>query len=463
MRDNSSTKSLPVEASGRFAMRSLLLPAMLASGLVGQVLGYVPLAQAQFDGASAQSANIPLGNSGIQPYIPEVVGGLPPNSSGLEQPVYINTKSESAEAVSSQAFSSFLENEREMQEFGKLVVEATEDAPQINYQEFESAIRVAVVGNEPILLGDVFPQSMLKKFPPRGTDEKFWTMLDEKLRQELKGIIVRKALYQRFFDQQVAGKSNKERDAARQQINKKTTEMFYKDVLPEMATSFGFESVEDFYAGLAKEGRTVQSIQRGWAESVISKECLRGGVETDPRIELLDMKNYYEDHQEEFQQRAKVRFEVLTAEFSKYPSKQAAYDAVAEMGNQVYFGDALAAVAKKSSSGFAAANSGQVDWTSKGALKSKVIDTAAFSLPLNQLSDILEDTDAYHIVRVLERKEEMITPFVEVQGDIKKKLTKLKSEANEKAFEEKVLRETAIWTRWPEDFPGAMPISLLER
>ena len=62
------------------------------------------------------------------------------------------------------------------------------------------------------------------------------------------------------------------------------------------------------------------------------------------------------------------------------------------------------------------------DWTTKGSLRSTVVDAAVFALPVGTLSQIFEDEDGFHIVRVIEREEQRQIPFNEVQNDIKKRL-----------------------------------------
>ena len=62
-------------------------------------------------------------------------------------------------------------------------------------------------------------------------------------------------------------------------------------------------------------------------------------------------------------------------------------------------------------------------------------------------------------MRVIERKNAQTVPFHEVQPEIKKKIIETKKKQTEKDYMQKVRETTPVWTRWPEDFPGAMPIS----
>ena len=129
------------------------------------------------------------------------------------------------------------------------------------------------------------------------------------------------------------------------------------------------------------------------------------------------------------------------------------------MGNQVIGGRPFETVARSMSNGYAASEGGYYDWTTQSALKSKVIDEVVFSIEPQKLSQIIEDADGFHIVRVIERKNAQVVPFHEVQPEIKKKIVEIKKQQTEKDYMQKVRETTPVWTRWPEDFPGSMPIS----
>jgi parvulin-like peptidyl-prolyl isomerase len=79
-------------------------------------------------------------------------------------------------------------------------------------------------------------------------------------------------------------------------------------------------------------------------------------------------------------------------------------------------------VAKAHSHGFSAADGGVNDWTTQGSLRSTALDATIFALPVGALSQIVEDEDGFHIVRVIEREEHHHVPFNEVQAEIKQRL-----------------------------------------
>jgi parvulin-like peptidyl-prolyl isomerase len=134
------------------------------------------------------------------------------------------------------------------------------------------------------------------------------------------------------------------------------------------------------------------------------------------------MVRYYREHLAEWEHPARARWEQLTATFDEYDSKAEAWRDIASWGTQIQNGAPFAEVAKAHSHGFAAEEGGLNDWTTHGSLRSLVIEQAIFNLPVGVLSQILADEEGFHIVRVVEREEQHVTPFIEVQPEIKKKL-----------------------------------------
>ena len=81
------------------------------------------------------------------------------------------------------------------------------------------------------------------------------------------------------------------------------------------------------------------------------------------------------------------------------------------MGNAVLRGASFAVVARRESNGPRAEDGGRYDWTNQGSLASEKLDHAIFSLPVDVMSDIIEDQFGFHIVRVVERKGSRAGPI----------------------------------------------------
>ena len=140
--------------------------------------------------------------------------------------------------------------------------------------------------------------------------------------------------------------------------------------------------------------------------------------------------------------------------FDNYPSKADAYRALAILGNRVALGgEELAEVARRSSQGPNADRGGYYDWTTKGSLRSTVIDEAVFSLPVGRLSTILEDESGFHIVRVLQRRQAGQVPFVDAQVKIKEIIRKKRLEEQIAEYIARAQKKVRIWTIFDDQPP----------
>jgi len=166
----------------------------------------------------------------------------------------------------------------------------------------------------------------------------------------------------------------------------------------------------------------------------------------DQEVTHEQMAACYREHPAEFDHAGRARWQQLTIHFSQSPDKAEAYRAIAELGNQVLGGKDFGEVAQAGSHGTAARNGGQREWTNQGSLASPALDQALFSLPVGQLSPILEDDQGFHIVRVLERQDAFRTPFHEAQVAIRKKIREEREKKQQETYLAKLREKTPVWT-----------------
>jgi parvulin-like peptidyl-prolyl isomerase len=166
------------------------------------------------------------------------------------------------------------------------------------------------------------------------------------------------------------------------------------------------------------------------------------------------MATYYRDHVDEFTTPARVKFEELMIRYKKYPTKTAAFDAIAQMGNQVFGGAPFAEVARRQSDSITAVKGGQWGWTSKGSLADPALERAVFELPLGQMSPIIEGERGYHIVRVLDREDKAVCPFLDTQVEIKQKIIDQRLKKQSKEYMAKLRERTPIWTVYDKPNSG---------
>jgi parvulin-like peptidyl-prolyl isomerase len=145
--------------------------------------------------------------------------------------------------------------------------------------------------------------------------------------------------------------------------------------------------------------------------------------------------------------------------FDAFPTKAAAYAALAVAGNHILEGKPFAIVARESSQGSTAAQGGVQPWTKKGSLVSKQLEAALFELPVGTLSPILEDDRGFHIVRVVERRDAGRVPFTEAQVEIRKKISEQRIDAAKKELVDNIRKKTTVWTVYDQPMQIATPPS----
>jgi len=133
---------------------------------------------------------------------------------------------------------------------------------------------------------------------------------------------------------------------------------------------------------------------------------------------------------------------------SRHPNRSEAIGLLGHMGNQILDGAKLDAIARTGSEGSTARDGGLHDWTSKGNLVSEALDNAIFSLPVGQLSRIIETDLGYHIVRVMERQDQSVTPFQEAQVEIRNKIIRQRKEKQKTDYLVKLHERTPVWTKF---------------
>ena len=187
-------------------------------------------------------------------------------------------------------------------------------------------------------------------------------------------------------------------------IEKKLAKEFDDNQLEKMMKKSGAATPHEFDVKLRRLGTSLDHERRAFVERSLAQGWVQQQIKRDDEITYDQMLVYYREHLADFTTPAKARWEELMVRFSnaKYPTKAAAYDAIARLGNQVLRGVPLAEVAKAGSDGATASDGGQCGWNSKGALACAALDAALFSLSVGQPSPIIESPNGYHIIRVLD-------------------------------------------------------------
>ncbi|MCS7304375.1 MAG: peptidyl-prolyl cis-trans isomerase [Thermoguttaceae bacterium] len=221
---------------------------------------------------------------------------------------------------------------------------------------------------------------------------------------------------------------------------------FEKVELPKFFAFYQVQTYQELDARLRQGGTSVARHRRLYFERSLAAQWLAQKVKVNEEVGYEEMWAWYQANRSRFEQPAQARWEQISVRISKYPSRQAAWAALAHAGNQVLDGRPFAEVARQYSDAPNAAEGGQRDWTTQGSLRSEILDQAIFSLPVGAMSPILEDGDWLHIVRVIDRQEARRIPFEEAQVKIREEIRKQRSQIQQQAYLDQLRQRVPVWT-----------------
>ncbi len=310
----------------------------------------------------------------------------------------------------------------------------------------EGAQKVAQVGSQVILASDlnvafntwVDNQKKSKKPLPPEQIQQHRTEIEVSLLKEMTDEIM---VYQDILRQVP--------EEALKSVRDKVSEVFETEELPRRIKNAGVGSRGELEEKLEKMGTSLEREKRTFIQSMLAQQWLQQQVKKDDDTftpeEIFD---YYHQHTVEFEHSARVKWEELMVRKSRHPHPDEAVALLGRLGNQVLDGAKLNEVARAGSEGSTARDGGLRDWTSKGTLVSETLENAIFSLPVGQLSRIIETDLGYHIVRVVERQDQSVTPFAEAQVEIRNKLVRQRKKKQMDDYLAKLHERTQIWTKY---------------
>ncbi len=308
-------------------------------------------------------------------------------------------------------------------------------------QLVEAAQIIARVGDEIIQAGDVtstvdaLMQDNRDRIPAAQWDQQRQLLIQQALKRAIENKLV-------FVD----AKRTIPPDAF-PNVEEQVNEQFDKDYVKHLMESMEVNSLAELETRLIASGSSLERQRQNFLERSLAAQWVRQNARDDQPIGHDEMYRYYQQHLKDYQHPAKAMWEQLTVSVQNHPTRAAAYAKLAEMGNGILIENAnFAEVARRQSEGSTASQGGQRDWTTPGALKSKLLDQALFDLPVGQLSRILDDGDALHIIRVTQREPAGRTPFRDAQLEIREQIKKEREKAARQAYFARLRKEIRVWT-----------------
>lgn len=328
----------------------------------------------------------------------------------------------------------------------------------------DPAAIMAVVGQSPILWGDIQPkvdsriEQVLQQQQVQFTNEQLEPARKNLARGALTQAIQTKMMSEAFLLDQVGTQAAEKRREVSEMMHSRARQVFFDNELKGLKEKYDTEDLTELDAKLRESGSSLRARQRDFADMMLGHMYMKGKVDRDPNVTLAEINAAYVKNLDSYRHNAKARWEQLSVMFGNHPSRQQARDALIKMATEVHYNEGWKEMAKAKSEEPFASDGGQHGWTAQGSLASQPIDQQLFSIPLNKMSEIIEDEQGLHIIRVLERKPAGVVPLAELQEEIREKLKQEKIAESQSKMVKDMQKKVPVWSIYPDDMPGAKPL-----
>jgi peptidyl-prolyl cis-trans isomerase D len=179
------------------------------------------------------------------------------------------------------------------------------------------------------------------------------------------------------------------------------------------------QDIETFYQQNQSMFRTQEKL------SVAYVELSMADIESEVTVSDDEAREYYEQRQQQYTKQEERRVSHILVEFDTEDAQAKAEQALSEIKEGADFAE----VAKTySDDTFSAEQGGDLNWIEAGVMDED-FDDAAFNLEeVGDVSDVVESSFGYHIIKLTDRRDGTVTPFSDVEDEIRQQLKTAKAE-----------------------------------
>jgi peptidyl-prolyl cis-trans isomerase SurA len=239
---------------------------------------------------------------------------------------------------------------------------------------------------------------------------------------------------QETFFQRIIDKMLIEQEAKKKGISDTVKEEDVMGVIQDMLNKQNL-SMQDFLKNLASEGSSIEAIKKDIRSQIIRMRLLRREVKDKIIVTDEEIGEYYDKNRQEYEGKESVRMKQLLLMLPPNADtnvKTKLKNEALHLRELIIEGESFDVLTAKYSKGPAAAQGGDVGFIERGTIIPEV-EAMAFSLPVDQVSEVIESNLGFHIIKVVDKKGAGLKPIALVREEIK---AKLEEEKLDKKFEE---------------------------
>ncbi|MBY0586026.1 peptidyl-prolyl cis-trans isomerase [bacterium] len=223
----------------------------------------------------------------------------------------------------------------------------------------------------------------------------------------------------------------------------------FEKYMSKVANDNKMKSRDDLIAQLKKEGTDLETLKSNFVDNMIAMQYLNSLIVpklTDSTRE--QMEEFYQENIARWSTESGAVWRQIEVKKGNDPGK--AQQKIKAIQAELQAGGDFGEIAKKSSEGPTSRAGGLWSRVSKGSYADPLVDKAIFSIPVGEVSPIIDGQTSYHLIRVEERNDGSPKPFVDVQDEIRNELKRRQIEKQRKVVVDKFAESHRVETMFDE-------------
>jgi len=303
---------------------------------------------------------------------------------------------------------------------------------------------VAVVNGNTVLAGDVFAPyaRQMVKMRDQLTDEQYLAAQRELLKRDLPGHIERTLLSH-------ALKSTLKQE----QIDKldSVLDEAFAEHVQKLLIKTQTSSALELDKKLQEEGTSLADIRQTFGTQQLAMQYLATESQVNVQLGRVDLLNYYRENLDRYSHPTRVKWQEIRVSITPQQDRKAAVLKLNEVVKKLQEGVPFPDVARELSDGPTATQGGNWDWTKEDSLADVELNKELFSLPTGAISRIIETEQHFRIIRVVEREDAHVTPFEELQAELRDEIRATKRHDKTAEVLRKLNKTAVIQTIFDDD------------
>lgn len=253
-------------------------------------------------------------------------------------------------------------------------------------------------------------------------------------------------VYQKFLDQLIVRRLQMQ-EARKEQVIPAAGEV--SATIKDLMTKNNFKTEEELRRVLLTEGLTMESFRRRVTEQLALGRITLKEVRNKIIVEERDIRQYYEANRDKFKRTPEVTIRHILVALPARASLEGPVQARAraeEALAKLKSGADFAEVAKTYSDGPTAQTGGLLGTMQRGDLAPE-IEEQAFTLPIGEVSGIIQTATGLNIIKVESRKDEPVAPLEEVRDKVREAILDQKYSAKHQEWIAELKRKASIQVR----------------